>query len=140
MADMRRIANVVLPLIVLADMVLYNFCLSTCSFLKGDVLGIDMKYVGLIIPLPLIALALVKQDLLYFAAVAFGVGGEVKLVSFQLASKVYCPYCLTAGAIIVLLLILNFRRSWAILAASCLVIGFLFFQLFLHATTMPVYT
>jgi hypothetical protein len=140
MADIRRIANVVLPLIVLADMVLYNFCLSTCSFLKGDVLGIDMKYVGLIIPLPLIALALVKQDLLYFAAVAFGVGGEVKLVSFQLASKVYCPYCLTAGAIIVLLLILNFRRAWAILAASCLVIGFLFFQLFLHATTMPVYT
>ena len=140
MADMRRIANVVLPLIVLADMVLYNFCLSTCSFLKGDVLGIDMKYVGLIIPLPLIALALMKQDLLYFAAVAFGVGGEVKLVSFQLASKVYCPYCLTAGAIIVLLLILNFRRAWAILAASCLVIGFLFFQFFLHATTMPVYT
>jgi uncharacterized membrane protein len=64
----------------------------------------------------------------------------VKLVSFQFASKVFCPYCLTAGAIIVLLLILNFRRSWAVLAASCLVIGFLFFQLFLHATAMPVYT
>ncbi len=140
MTDMRRIANVVLPLIVLADMVLYNFCLSTCSFLKGDLLGIDMKYVGLIIPLPLIALALVKQDLLYFAAVSFGLGGEVKLVSFQLASKVFCPYCLTAAAIIVLLLILNFRRSRAILAACCLVIGFLFFQFFFHATAVPVYT
>jgi len=139
MVGMRRIANVVLPLIVLADMVLYNFCFSSCSFLHGTVLGIDMKYVGLIMPLPLIVLALMRKDLLYLAAVSFGVGGEVKLVSFQLASKVFCPYCLTAGGIIVLLMLLNFRRSWAILAAFCLVVGFLFFQLFLRATTVPVY-
>ena len=140
MIGVRRVANIVLPLLVLGDMILYNFCFSTCSFLKGDLLGIDMKYVGLFIPLPLIALALMRQDLLYFAAVCFGVGGEVKLVSFQLFSKIFCPYCLTAGAIIVLLLLLNFRRSRAILAAFCLVVGFLFFQLFFHAATVPVYT
>lgn len=140
MVGVRRVANIVLPLLVLGDMLLYNFCFSTCSFLKGDLLGIDMKYIGLFIPLPLIALALVRQDLLYLAAVSFGVGAEVKLVSFQFASKVFCPYCLTAGALILILLLLNFRRSRAILAAFCLVVGFLFFQLFFHAAALPVYT
>jgi uncharacterized membrane protein len=139
MVDKKRIANIVLPLIVLADMVLYNYCSSTCSFLKGSVAGIDMKYVGLIIPLPLIALALLKQDLLYLAALSFGIGGEIKLVSFQIGSNVFCPYCLTAAAIIVLLFVLNFRRSRMILAASCLVAGFLFFQLTFHGSALPVY-
>ena len=139
MADKKRIVNIVLPLIVLGDMVLYNFCFSTCSFLKGDILGIDMKYVGLIIPLPLIALAFLKADLLYLAAISFGAGGEIRLVAFQLASKVYCPYCLTAGAIIVFLFLFNLRQSRLILAVFCLLIGYLFFQAFLRASTAPVY-
>jgi len=139
MADKKRIVNILLPLIVLGDMVLYNFCFSTCSFLKGDILGIDMKYVGLIIPLPLIALAFLKADLLYLAAISFGAGGEIRLVAFQLASKVYCPYCLTAGAIIVFLFLFNLRRSRLILAVCCLLIGYLIFQAFLRASTVPVY-
>ena len=118
MVGWKRIANIALPLIVLGDMVLYNYCSSSCSFLKGSVAGIDMKYIGLIIPLPLIALALLKQDLLYLAALSFGIGGEIKLISFQIGSNVFCPYCLTAAAIIVLLFLLNFRRSRTILAAS----------------------
>ncbi len=139
MVGWKRMANIVLPLIVLGDMVLYNYCSSSCSFLKGSVAGIDMKYVGLIIPLPLIALALLKQELLYLAALSFGIGGEIKLISFQIGSNVFCPYCLTAAAIIVLLFLLNFRRSRMILAACCLVAGFLFFQLTFHGSALPVY-
>ena len=137
--DWRRVVNIVLPVVILADMVFYQFCLTSCSSLQGDVLGFNMKYVGLIIPLPLIVLAILKYDLLYLLALAFGVGGELKLIWFQAQSQVYCPYCLFAAAVIIFLFFLNFRRSRAFPALTFILIGFLFFQLFFHGAVTPSY-
>jgi hypothetical protein len=140
MTGWKKIVNIILPVAILGDMVLYSFCFSGCSSLRGGFLGIDMKYVGLITPFPLIALALLRQDLLYLAAVSFGVGGEIKLVAFQINNGVFCPYCLTAGAILLFLFLFNFQRSRKLLMGSCLLIGFLVFQLFFHGTVRPSYT
>jgi hypothetical protein len=138
-ADWRRTFNVILPVVILGDMVLYRFCLSSCSSLRGVLIGVDMKYVGLIIPLPLIALALLKQDLLYSLGLSFGLGGEFKLIAFQARHGVYCPYCLFAGAIILFLFLINFDRSRKILMGSFIVIGLLFFHLFFHGAVSPSY-
>jgi hypothetical protein len=138
-ADWRRTLNVILPVVILGDMVLYRFCLSSCSSLRGVLIGVDMKYVGLIIPLPLIALALLKQDLLYALGLSFGLGGEIKLIAFQVENGVYCPYCLFAGIIILFLFLINFDRSRKVLMGSLIVIGLLFFQLFFHGAITPSY-
>jgi hypothetical protein len=139
MADWRRIVNIVLPLVILGDMVFYQFCLSSCSYLRGDILGLDLKYLGLAVPLPLIALALARQDLLYSLGLSFGLGGEIRLVSFQVQHGVYCPYCMFAGAIILFLFLLNFDRSRKVLTFSSIVVGLLFFQLFFHGAVTPSY-
>jgi hypothetical protein len=138
-AGVRRAINTMLPIVILGDMIFYQFCLSSCSYLQGDILGLEMKYVGLLIPLPLIALALLKQDLLYLLALSFGLGGEFKLVSFQIQHGIYCPYCLLAGAIILFLFLANLNKTRKALTVSFVIIGFLFFQVFFRGAVTPSY-
>jgi thiol:disulfide interchange protein DsbA len=138
-ADRRRIINIVLPLVGLGVIVFYNFCGSSCSYLKGDFFGIDLTYLGLAYAVLLVVLAVLGQDLLYVAALALGLGIEVNLVAFQVRTGVYCPYCLIFAGIIVLLFALNFRRSRALLSGIAVVIGFLFFLLFFKGAAVPVY-
>ena len=57
-AGMRKAVNVILPLGALGVMTFYNVCSSTCSSLTGNIFGLDMKYIGLIIPIPFIILGL----------------------------------------------------------------------------------
>ncbi len=135
----KRAINIVLPVFILGDMIFYQFCLSSCSYLRGDILGLEMKYVGLIVPIPLIILAAAKRDLLYALALAFGIGGEIKLVAFQIQHGVYCPYCLFAAAIMLFLFLFNFNRSRKAVMIAFVVIGFLFFELFFHGAATPSY-
>jgi hypothetical protein len=107
--------------------------------LQGDVFGLDMKYIGLIIPLPLIALAILKWDFLYLLGLSFGIGAEIKLIWFQVESQVYCPYCLFAAAVLLFLFLFNFRRSHTLSALSFVVVGFLFFHLFFQGSVRPSY-
>jgi hypothetical protein len=139
LSDKRRLVNTLLPLIILADMVFYQFCFSSCAYLKGTLLGIDMKLVGLIIPIPLIILALCRANLLYLLGVCFGVGGEIILISFQIKGGIYCPYCLFAATVMVFLFIFNFNRSRTFLMALFVVIGALFFQFFFQGSLIPTY-
>ncbi len=139
MADRRRVINIVLPLVGLGVVIFYNFCGSSCSYVKGDFFGIDLKYLGLAYALTLLALTLLRQDLLHTAALSLGVGIEVNLVAFQVKNSVYCPYCLIFAGIVVLLFVLNFRRSRALLAGCAVVLGFLFFLLFFKGAAAPVY-
>jgi hypothetical protein len=135
----RRVANVILPLVILGDMIYYQFCFSSCAYLKGTFLGIDMKLVGLLMAIPLIIVALLKWDLLYLLGLSFGIGGEIKLVSFQVGGGIYCPYCLVAAAVMALLFILNFDRSRPGLTALFIIIGFFIFQFFFQASIVPSY-
>jgi hypothetical protein len=139
LTDPKRTLNIVLPIVILGDMVFYQFCLSSCSTLHGNLMGIDMKYLGLIVPIPLIVLAVLKLDLLYLLGLSFGIGGEIILVGFQVRHGVYCPYCLLAGAIMLFLFVFNFDRSRKTLMAAFIVIGFLFFQVFFHGSVTPSY-
>jgi hypothetical protein len=136
---MRKTVNCVLPLAILGIMIFYNTCTSGCSSLAGSILGLDMKYVALIVPLPLVILTLLNQELLLAMALSFGLGGELMLISFQISHGTYCPYCLASGAILVFLFFFNFRWSHKLLMAVFVLIGFLFFQAFFHGSTLPTY-
>jgi hypothetical protein len=137
--DKKRIVNVLLPLIILADMVFYQFCLTSCTYLKGSLLGVDMKIVGLIIPIPLIVLALFRMNPLYLLGICFGVGGEIILISFQIRNGIYCPYCLFAAAIMAFLFAFNFNRARTLLMALFVILGAVFFSLFFQASAFPTY-
>ena len=135
----RKMVNIALPLAGLAVVVFYNFCGSTCTFLKGGFLGIDLKYLGLVYPVLLLVLVLLKQDLPHLALLSLGVGMEINLVAFQVRNETYCPYCLIFAAILVFLFLFNSRRSRLPLMGIGVALGFLLCLLFFKGAASPVY-
>lgn len=135
----RRIINIVLPLIGLGLIIFYNFCGSACSFLKGDLLGVDLKYLGILYALALPALVILRKDELHLAALSLGIGMEFDLVAFQVRSGTYCPYCLAFAAILVFLFFFNWRRTRLSLMGIFAAIGFFLCLLFFKGAATPAY-
>ncbi len=135
----RRIANIILSLAAIGVMVFYSFCVTSCSYLKGSIFGIDLQYVGIVAMAGLIFLNVVKADHINCLALAAGLGGELFLVAFQVKHGKYCPYCIAFGTILVVQFLINFewRRKWYLLASA--VAGLLFFVLFFKGSVLPVY-
>ncbi len=139
MKDKRKIVNIVLPLVGLGVVIYYSFCGGSCTFLQGDFLGIDLKYLGFVYAASLPVLTLMRQDLLQLLALSFGVGTEINLVAFQIKTGIYCPYCLIFAGIVVALFAFNFRRSKGLIMSAAVLLGFLLFLLFFKGVATPVY-
>ncbi|MCE5264957.1 MAG: thioredoxin domain-containing protein [Deltaproteobacteria bacterium] len=135
----RRILTLLLALVGIAVTLAYIVCLGACSALKGDILGIDLKYLGIFYMAVVFLLAWLRKPLLCFLLLAFGAGGEIFLIGYQVKSGVYCPFCLGFGTTVLLACAVNFdrsRKAWAALAAAA---GLLFFLLFFSGSTTPLY-
>jgi hypothetical protein len=104
------VITVALALIGIVLMLFYSVCDTACAYLKGDISGIDLKYIGIAYMLAIIAFALTKQIALVRISLAAGIGVEVYLVAFQFREDVFCPFCLAFGAVVVLAFILNHER------------------------------
>jgi hypothetical protein len=100
-----------LAVIGIGLMAFYAICDTSCSYLRGDLFGIDLKYVGVSYMVILIILAFFKQADLIRMLVATGIGVEVFLISFQVSENVFCPFCLTFGIIVLLMYLINYERS-----------------------------
>lgn len=135
----KRIANIVLPLVGIALIVYYLQCSSSCSFLKGSFLHVDLKYLGLGCPAALFVLALLEWDRLFLAGVSFGMGAEINLVAFQFIHHTFCPYCLAFAAILGILFVINFTRSQKLLVGLSVLVGLVAFLLFFSGIPRPAY-
>jgi thiol-disulfide isomerase/thioredoxin len=137
--NMKRILTIVLALTGIGITIGYAFCLGACSYLKGDLLGMDLKYLGIFHMTVILILVFMRRTLLSLLLLAFGVGGELFLIGYQVNSGVYCPYCLAFATTVFLAFIVNFQRSrrWlALLAAGA---GLISFLLFFSGSATPVY-
>lgn len=117
----------------------YLFCLGSCSYLKGDLLGIDLKYLGIVYMAVIFVLAWLRKPLLCLLLLAFGTGGEIFLIGYQIRNGVYCPYCLAFAATVLLALAVNFETIRKTIAALAAAAGLLFFLLFFSGSTTPLY-
>jgi thiol:disulfide interchange protein DsbA len=135
----RKTVNIALPLAGLGLIIFYSFCGSSCVFLKGDLLGVDLKYLGAAYALLLPALVLLRREASYIAALSLGIGIEVNLVAFQVRNGTYCPYCLAFAAILVFLFIFNWKRSRLPLMSICAAIGFFLCLILFKGAATPAY-
>jgi hypothetical protein len=135
----KRFLTILLALIGIADTVAYALCLGSCSYLKGDILGIDLKYLGIFYMVVVLLLAWLRKPVLCLLLLAFGAGGEIFLIGYQVHSGVYCPYCLVFGATILLAFAINFESNRRAVAALTIAAGLLFFLLFFSGSTTPSY-
>lgn len=131
--------TIALALVAIGIMVFYSFCTTSCSYLKGDLFGLDLKYVGILFMLIIIGLSAMKQDLLLLMLLSASMGVEIFLVIFQVKADVYCPFCLAFGVTMFLMFLLNIdlQRKWVM--SVCIVLGYLFFLLFFIGTITATY-
>ena len=135
----KQIANIALSLIGVGIIIFYNLCGGTCSYLKGAIFGIDLKYAGFSYMIVLMALNMFKVEFIVLLFVAISLGIEIYLIRFQISYWTFCPFCLAFGVIIVGQFLLNFSWSKKWYMVSCIIIGFFFFVLFFKGSVIPTY-
>ncbi len=138
-AKKKRFLTIILALTGIGITVAYAVCLGSCSYLKGDILGLDLKYLGIFYMTVVLILALMKKPLLCLLLLAFGAGGEIFLIGYQVHSGVYCRYCLAFAATVFLALVVNFQRTRRWLTALAAGAGLVFFLLFFSGSVTPAY-
>ncbi|KQC07491.1 MAG: hypothetical protein APR62_06400 [Smithella sp. SDB] len=105
----HNILTIVLSGIGIGLIAYYDYCGSVCSYLKGDILGIDLKWIGIAFMAAIIFFAIFKQDFWIRAFLSTGLGVEVYLYAFQIRNEVCCPFCLAFSIIILLSFIINYK-------------------------------
>jgi uncharacterized membrane protein len=155
----RIIGNLSLMILGLALMIYYITCEDACAYLKGSILGVDLKVIGVIFLLTMGSLALLRQWSFLRALLAGSLGVELYLIGFQIQQNVYCPYCLALAALVVAAFIVNYEKPENIRVLSFLGVvrfdwprplgpiplslfalaGFLFVMLTFSGSVLPVY-
>jgi thiol:disulfide interchange protein DsbA len=138
-AEKKRLFTIILALAGIAVILAYQYCFGACSNLKGSVLGVDLKYLGILYMIAVLIFALTRQMLLGLLALAFGSGGEIFLIGYQIRSGVYCPYCLVFAAVVLLAFLINFERSRKGLTVLAAGAGMIFFMLFFSGSATVTY-
>ncbi|MCX8110387.1 MAG: thioredoxin domain-containing protein [Syntrophorhabdaceae bacterium] len=135
----RYILTVVLCLAGIGIEIYYSICDEACSYLTGNLFNIPLEYIGIGYMILLIILVILKKGLLLVMSLSAGIGIEFYLVGFQIWHRVYCPYCLAFGGILMVTFLLNFTIRLKKLAILCAVIGLIFFAIFFKGTATPLY-
>ncbi len=118
----RNAITIVLALAGIGLMIFYAACDTACSYLKGDIFGIDLKWVGIAYMAAVILFAAFRQTTFVRALLAAGLGVEVHLYAFQVQNDVYCPFCLAFSMMLIASFVVNYelpsawyenrRRMW----------------------------
>jgi len=142
----RKTANWALPIAGAGLMAFYELCDTSCTYLQGAFLGIDLKYIGIFFMAALLALNLPAFSRWGTAAgrlrtmmLAGAVGGEAVLLRFQAVNDTYCPFCLAFGLTVTLLFIVNFPFMNRLLALGSFLAGGGAFALFFTGSVLPLY-
>ena len=135
----KRSATIILGLAGIAIMAAYSLCSESCTYLRGSMLGLDLKYLGMFYMGSVLAAGGFGKNAVCAILLSLGLGGEVFLLSFQVVKGVYCPYCLAFAAVVIALFAMHLERirpSTAILFAA---IGLSVFLCLFSGSTTPAY-
>jgi len=128
-----------LPIIGIIIVVLYMICDESCAYLKGTVIGLPLEYLGIAyMGMVLISNLLKKSDVSRLLLSA-GLGVELRLLGFQIQNKIFCSYCLSFGAVVLLLFLMNFEKSKKVFMGLSLVLGLILFAIFFRGSATPAY-
>ncbi len=136
--------NVLLPLMGIGLMLVYDYCDTSCSYLKGSFLGIDLKWVGVIYMGILLLSAFVggwssaplvghTRTVLISAAV----GVELFLIGWQIVKDTYCPFCIAFSVCIFILFGINYKLMNKSVMVASMLAGLLGFTVFFEGKVAP---
>lgn len=141
-----KILNLILPLTGIGFMLVYEYCDTSCTYLKGSFIGIDLKWLGIMYMVVLFLSAFYLKD---SAAAVVGhirtilisaaVGVEFFLIGFQVVKDTYCPFCLAFSVCIFVLFGINCKSMKKRLMVASIVAGLLGFFLFFEGQVSPTF-
>lgn len=131
--------NTILPVVGIIIVLLYMICEGSCAYLEGSLIGLPLNYVGIIYMGILLMSNLFKKLQVSLFLLSSGLGAEVQLLGFQIQNDVFCSYCLSFGAVILLLFLLNFEKSRKFFISGSLVLGLILFSIFFKGSATPAY-
>src|SRR4030067_2618133 len=131
--------NVIFSLIGMGIPFLYNFCEGSCSHRKGRIFSVDLKSASVFYLVLLMFSSLMRKSFIVLLLLSLGLGAEIYLVAFQIKHLTACYFCLTFGAVIAILFVLNFDSSKKVLITSSVIVGFILFSLFFQGAVTPLY-
>jgi thiol-disulfide isomerase/thioredoxin len=106
----RLYVTIILALAGIGLMVFYTLCDTSCTYLRGDIFGVDLKYIGIGYMLAIIILSVVRQTALVRILLALGIGVEIYLVAYQFMEEIFCPFCLSFAAIVMIAFAFNYEK------------------------------
>jgi thiol-disulfide isomerase/thioredoxin len=116
--EYRRVITALLGIAGIGIILFYALCDTSCSYLQGDMFGIDLKHIGMGYMFAIIILTALRQMEFVRACLALGIGVEIYLMAFQIMEETYCPFCLAFAVIIMIAFAVNyekpvvFRNGW----------------------------
>ena len=139
MTAKKQWINIILPVVGIIIVLLYMICEGSCAYLEGSLIGLPLNYLGIIYMGILLVSNLLKKLEVSLFLLSSGLGAEVQLLGFQIQNDVFCSYCLSFGAVILLLFLLNFEKSKKIFISGSLVLGLILFSIFFKGSATPAY-
>jgi uncharacterized membrane protein len=143
---MMKILNIILPVVGIGLMVYYEICDTSCAYIRGSFLGIDLKIIGilfmavlLILTIPAVSSYKSIVGHLRTMMLAGAMGGEVLLFRFQVVHETFCPFCLAFGLCLLILFVMHFRVMNKYLAGASFLAGIGAFALFFEGSVLPLY-
>jgi len=126
----------IFPASALLTLFIGRLCTTSCAFLHGDILGIDLEILGIAF-YSLLFLSVVFHDKFYpknwvmkiiAAAVSMGIGVEFILVKFQIQNSTYCPRCLVSAFFLLMMFIavVQYVKKWIVVLLILLSVFFTF--------------
>jgi thiol:disulfide interchange protein DsbA len=137
----------VFPALAIVTIIVGQLCKTSCSFIEGDILGIDLNIFGIVF-YAVLFLAIIFYQKVYrkdwvlkmaTAAAAAGVGAEIILIKFQVENNTYCPKCLISGFFFLVMFFLLARNLKAWWIALLVVLGTIFTLFTFSGSVIPSY-
>ncbi len=105
----KQTVTILLALAGIGTMVFYVYCDTACAYLKGDLLGVDLKYIGIFYMAVIAILSGTRNIPAARVLLAGGLGGEIFLLWFQIKENIFCPYCLSFAACVAAAYAVNYE-------------------------------
>jgi protein-disulfide isomerase len=107
--QIKQTVTILLALAGIGIMVFYTYCDAACAYVKGDLLGVDLKYIGIFYMAVIALLSGTRNTPAARMLLAAGLGGEIFLLWFQIKENIFCPYCLSFAACVAAAYAVNYE-------------------------------
>ncbi len=135
----KYIFTIILALAAIAVEFFYTICDSSCSYLKGNIFGIELQYIGISYMITIIIFSLFKGNTSLLFLLSSGFGIELYLIGFQIYYNTYCLYCLVFGTMLILQFLLFFNWKKKKLMISSIIYSIILFSIVFNGTITPSY-